>query len=340
MEQQVLELLRASQQPDSETRISAELQLQHLKKTDHFANALVTIGTHQEVADGDRLAALLALKAFVAEAWSPSLEEYGGKVLIDDSTKAAVKERLLSIVFNGNNHTKIVSVTAAVVSKIAKADFPEAWPNLLNTLLDHVPQSDDSQLQGILVVLADLVHDGLDEEAFSHCAHALIEALRGTAFDGNRTLMVRAQAVSAFRGCFDFVDMLKDRDERAMLIFLEPICEAWSTFACKVVSEVLPPLPGDKEQAEVGSVLGQWHGVIALKVQVVLVRMNFLGILFSPRTSLVNNAYVRRSMANSGHTDNHQDSKHFSGSIEQQRSIYCDLASTSRTWSALLCLLR
>ena len=268
----MLELLKASQLSADQPRTAAEAQLKELYASQTYPTALVTIGAHRDISVNDRLAALLSLKNFVNVAWSPSLEDYEGHVLVSNEAKDSIRARLLSIVFDDNVDSKITSSTAAAVSRIAKVDFPEEWPSLLESLLGQIPQSNDSQIHAILVVLGELISDGFDEEQFYRYTHALVDCLRGIATDGRRKLVVRAHAVNIFRSCLDFVENIKDRDEMEVVSFAKGVCGAWSTFFLDVIKEPMPDLPPAEEEAFSSGqgITTAWRGVVALKIQVTL----------------------------------------------------------------------
>lgn len=285
MEQQVLELVAGSQSSDQGTRQAAELQLKSLYSNESFPTALVTIGAHNEVTTADRVAALIMLKLFIGKSWSPLLDEYEGKVLVDYDLKNDIRNRLLAIAFDGSADNKIIGQTAAIITKIAKADFPEAWPTLLDSLLGQQAQSNDAQTEGILIVLNELVLGGLDEEQFYQYANVLLKYLHDVAVDTTKKLFVRAQAVYVFRACFDFIDTLKDKEEYDMKSFTVAVCDLWAPFFMDVVKAELPATPTSKEEHEPTSELVvNSRGMIALKVQVFLV--SDLSILLPVASSL------------------------------------------------------
>jgi importin-9 len=273
MEPQVLELLRASQSPAAGPRMAAELQLKELYTNEYFPGALVTIGAHKDIATPDRLAALINLKNFVNVAWSASLDDYAGQVLVSDPNKTAIREKLLAIVAQGQDDSKILAQTAAVVSKIAKADFPEEWPGLLDQLLGFAASGTDDQIHGILVVLGEVIEDALDEDQFYRCANGLVAFLHSISTDARKRLMVRAHAIRVFALCFDFVENLKDRDEDSVRGFAKNIVDSWSSFFLNAVKEPMPGFPSltQYREAEEGEVTRNWRGVVALKVQVIQV---------------------------------------------------------------------
>ena len=223
----------------------------------------------------------MALKNFVNTAWSPALDDFAGKVLVNDEAKSGIRRTLLSIIYGVQSvsETKVVSSTAAVVAAIASSDFPEEWPDLLDSLLNQIPQSNDDQTQSILVVLGELVEGGLDEDAFYRYAQRIFGCLHEIAVNSSKRLMVRAHAVNIFRTGLDFLENLKDKEESGTRSFADGICNAWSPFFIEAVQETLPPFPSQSEEEGSSNpeIAVSWRGVVALKIQVILVSNNQRG---------------------------------------------------------------
>ena len=274
MEEQVLDLLRATQLSNATPRVAAELQLKQLQGNDHFPVALVTIGTHTDIPVLDRQAALVNLKRFVNTAWSPAQEDFAGKVQVSDDTKVGIRRTLLGTIFGvqAGVDSKIIAATAAVVAAVANSDFPEEWPDLLDSILDQLPQSTDDQAQAILIVLGELVDGGLDADAFYRYAQRLFDSLHGTVVNSNMKLLVRAQAVNIFKTGLDFLENLKSKEDSGIRGFAEGICKTWSQFLLEVVREVLPSLPSPEQEEDPSNpeIAVTWRGVVSLKTQVVL----------------------------------------------------------------------
>jgi len=169
MEQELLRLLADTQSP-SDTRKAAELRLLHLYSNETFSLSLVAIASHNSVPANLRQSALSVLKSFILAAWSPKLDEFKGQILVNDANKAQLRRVLLELATTAETaERKVKSLASHAVSKIAAADFPEEWPELLPTLLHIIndPGSTDGALHGALKVLLDLVDSGFSEEQFS-----------------------------------------------------------------------------------------------------------------------------------------------------------------------------
>ena len=271
MEQQVLDLLASTLDPSAPIRTGAEAQLVALQTNDALPVSLIAIASHKSVPLNHRQAALLNLRRVVIKRWSAEIEEFEGPP-IAETVQEQLRQSLLAVVTTPDEDRKIVGAAAYVVSKIASTDFPEKWPTLVPTLLQLTPQADQTQLYGILIVLQNLVEDGFDEEQFSASAVDLVNCLYSVAVDPQKKLMNRALAVSVFRACFDTMEMAFQTNQESVQQFLTQLSDAWTPLFIEVVKTPMPNMPGADETNGVRS---EWQGVVALKNQVVKVRLPY-----------------------------------------------------------------
>ncbi|KLJ08001.1 hypothetical protein EMPG_16543 [Blastomyces silverae] len=270
MEQQLLPLLADTQSPAPATRNIAEVQLLTLYSNENFPLSLASIASHKSVPINLRQSALLILRTFVLAAWSPHLEEFKGQVLVNDANKAQLRRVLLDLATSDDASERKVKASASyVVSKIASADFPEEWPELLPTLLQIIPSSSEAQLHGALRVLADLVESGFSEEQFFTVAKELVSTVFAVATNPSIKPVLRALAVSVFRACFDTLEMVIEQHKVAVKQFLDEALNGWSPFFIATMKEPLPATPSEEEEAGDGPGPEEWRGLIALKLQVV-----------------------------------------------------------------------
>ncbi len=168
-----------------------------------------------------------------------------------------------------------------MVSKIANVDFPDQWPNLLPAILHLIPNATDDQLHGALKVLSDLVEDSLSEDQFFSVARDIVKVVYDVAVNDARKPLLRALAVSVFRGTFDIMDMVKDEHGPEVKGFAEEALNAWSPFFMDVMKRALPARPsGGDEGYESGrdDQPEAWRGLIALKLQVVKTLMKIRAV--------------------------------------------------------------
>lgn len=273
MEQELLSLLADTQSPKADTRRAAESQLESLYVHDSFAISLTAIASHESVPVNLRQSALSVLRTFIAAAWSPILDEFKGQILINDANKSSVRQALLVLATNDNPQRKVKNSASFAVSKIASADFPDDWPELLPSLLSIINNSasTDGQMHGALKVLLDLVDTGFSEEQFFNVARDLVSSLFAVATAESRRPMLRALAVAVFRSCFDTLEMVLEQHKTAIKQFMDEVLSGWSPFFDTALKAPLPQPPNEEEERKQGEIASQWRGIVGLKLQVVKV---------------------------------------------------------------------
>ncbi|KAL3495830.1 armadillo-type protein [Aspergillus germanicus] len=288
MEHELLTLLADTQSPVADTRRAAELQLSHLYSNENFPLSLAAIASHDSVPTNLRQSALSVLRTFISAAWSPSLDEFKGQVLVSDVNKAQIRAVLLDLAtVTEVSDRKVKTAASYAVSKIASADFPEQWPELLPALLRIIndPNSSPSAIHGALRVLLDLVDTGFNEEQFFNIARDLVSTLFNVATSESRKPILRALAVSVFRSCLDTLEMVLEQHKTAVKQFMDEVLTGWSPFFIATLKAPLPQPPVEQEESKETEIPSQWRGVIALKLQIVKtlmkIRMIFPGLLVS-----------------------------------------------------------
>ena len=271
MEDQVLAALAATLASDAAVRNDAERHLADLSTNEAFPISLISIASHTSVPKELRQSALLSLKRLVVKTWSPSVEEYDGTSPITDPVKQQVRQSVLSLATSGDGEVQVIRAASDVVSKIASADFPEQWPNLLSTVLQQIRQANAAQLHGTLIVLGNLVEDGFDEEQFSGSAMDLVKALYEVSVDNEKKLTSRALAVSTFRACFDTMELVFQTNKAAVKQFMQTASDAWTPFFLDVLNMPLPNMPNEGQVDAGTEIVKTWRGVVALKTQAVKV---------------------------------------------------------------------
>ncbi|TKA83644.1 hypothetical protein B0A55_00427 [Friedmanniomyces simplex] len=284
MEEQLVRLLTDTQSSQEGPRKNAESQLKQQYSNPDFPLVLASIGAHSDIPVNVRQAALLYLKTFVQACWSPQFEEFGGQLYYDDGRKVQVRRALLDIALSGRDERKVQSAASLVVSKIATADFPDEWPDLLPTVLNVVGSGSDVQLRGALKVLGELVEDCFNEEQFFRVARDLVGVVQAVAVNDKRKLILRALAVSVFRSCFDVLEMVMEDHKAAVKSFAEETLSNWIPFFIDALKSPLPAAPPDEADGEEDGAFEFHRGTVALKLQVVKVLMRIRSVFPSTLT--------------------------------------------------------
>lgn len=279
MEQELLPLLADTQSPVADTRRAAELHLLRLYSNESFPLSLTAIASYDSVPIHLRQSALSVLRTFIVSVWSPHLDEFRGQVLINDANKTQIRCILLELCTTADiPERKVKSSASYAVSKIASADFPDQWPELLPSLLQILndPASSAGAVHGALKVLHDLVDTGFNEEQFFNVARDLVSTLFHVATSESRKPILRALAVSVFRSCFDTLEMVLEQHKAAVKEFMDEVLGGWSPFFTSTLKAPLPQAPTEQEEPKETAVASEWRGAIALKLQVVKVFMTFI----------------------------------------------------------------
>ncbi|KAF2667312.1 ARM repeat-containing protein [Microthyrium microscopicum] len=268
MEEQIIQLLAATQSAEPTPRKSAELQLSHMYPTPGFALALGSIGSHDSVPLNIRQAALLYMRQFVQAAWSPDFDEFRGQVLVNDEEKLQLRQTLLELALNSNER-KIRKAASYVCSKIGSTDFPDEWPDLLPTTLRVVQSGTEDQIGGALKLLADLIDESFNEEQFFGVARELVDSVYNVATNDALKTTVRALAILVFRGCFDILEMVMEEHKDAVQNFADETLTRWVPFFLQILQSKLPNPPTTEEESQRSPSAQSYRGLVALKLQAV-----------------------------------------------------------------------
>lgn len=271
MEDQLVALLAATQSAQETPRKHAEQQLKSFYGHQELPLGLVGIACHDSVPLNIRQAALLSLKQLVLAGWSDNFDEFKGRLLVNDETKAQLRPRLLQLATTDHLDRKLKAAASLVVSKIAAADYPAEWPDLLDNLLQLIPHATDGQLHGALKVLSELVDDCFNEHTFFGVATQLVKVVFDVAANEQRRPQHRALACSVFRGCFDILEMILEDHKASVKGFADEILKEWLPFFTSVLKTKLSDPPSEQEEMDEAPNAETYKGLISLKLQVVKV---------------------------------------------------------------------
>jgi hypothetical protein len=290
MEDQLVALLAATQSAQETPRKHAEQQLKSFYGHQELPLGLVGIACHDSVPLNIRQAALLSLKQLVLAGWSDNFDEFKGQLLVNDETKAQIRPRLLQLATTDHLDRKLKAAASLVVSKIAAADYPAEWPDLLGSLLQLIPHATDGQLHGALKVLSELVDDCFNEHTFFGVAPQLVKVIYDVAANEQRRPQHRALACSVFRGCFDILEMILEDHKASVKGFADEILKQWLPFFIGVLKTKLSDPPSEQEEMDEAPNAETYKGLISLKLQVVKVLMRVRSVfpsMLSPHSLLL-----------------------------------------------------
>ncbi|CAK7892533.1 importin subunit beta-5 [[Candida] anglica] len=164
----ILDLVIGQNSPNNNVRTGAELRFNEVVAQDPTAAAytLIQIAVDEQNFPIDiRQSCLLHLKRCVPKYWSGGFRSFVGPP-IQQELKEAIRSNLLQLATSSSS-SKIRNGAGYVIVQIAAADFPDEWPNLLNSLYESTTRYDDQlSVIGGLTVLNDLFDDLISEEQF------------------------------------------------------------------------------------------------------------------------------------------------------------------------------
>ncbi|KAF6817538.1 Importin subunit beta-5 [Colletotrichum plurivorum] len=305
MEEQLVSLLASTQSSEQGPRQQAEIELKRARENPAYPTSLANIANHASVDTGIRQAALSALRLFIERNWSPEDRDASEPLVeISDTARDQLRNTLLEIALSNEDKRRVKIAASYAIGKIASADFPERWPQLLPTVLGVIPTSTDVQLHGALRVLGDIIEESLSEDQFFTMARDIVKAVTGVALNEGRKPNLRALAISVFRSCFDLMDIVKEDHKKEVRAFAEDALKDWYPFIDQVLKTRLPDA-GPNELAS-----GQpesWNHIIALKLQVVKtllkVKSVFPHLLLPQSTSLFTAIWEELSLLQKPHED-------------------------------------
>ncbi|KAH6995613.1 armadillo-type protein [Ilyonectria sp. MPI-CAGE-AT-0026] len=264
MEDQLVQLLANTQLPDQAPRQQAEIELKRARSNPAFPLSLANVAAHTSIDTSIRQAALTNLRLFIEKNWSAEEDDSEPPIPIADESRGQLKQTLLDLALSPEEDRKVKISASYAVGKIAIHDFPEQWPHLLPTVLGVIPTGTDAQLHGALRVLNDIIEESLSEDQFFSMARDISKGLTEVALNENRKPMLRALAISIFRGCFDLMNMIKEDHAKEVRAFADELLKEWNPFFITVLKSRLPDA-----DLTTGSQPDSWNSIIALKLQVV-----------------------------------------------------------------------
>lgn len=131
----MITLLQALLDADAATRRSGESSLAQAAKQSGFGVALVQTILQQHYPEGVRQMAAVLLKRHVKEHWAEESKHFKQPV-VSDSEKTAIRGQLPQGL--ADPLPKLRTAVSMAISAIAKWDLPDAWPGLLNLLMQAV----------------------------------------------------------------------------------------------------------------------------------------------------------------------------------------------------------
>ena len=231
-----LESLRTSNVNDLVlTLLTVILDQQHQQRT-QLVDEMTVVGQIQS--------ALLILKTIIPKSWSPRFTEFKGGSPISDQVKSTLRSGLLNLL--GFSKSKVRSVTALLIAKIASGEHPKEWPDLIDNLLHMLQHGDSFQIYGSLSAIKELVSGPISDNQFAKDGPSIIlniykvassPKLPGDGPDstGKYSPHASAVAIEVFRQCIEFLLVAEETQSPLVNTFVIPVIDQWSPLFIKYI---------------------------------------------------------------------------------------------------------
>ncbi|KAJ7754965.1 armadillo-type protein [Mycena maculata] len=221
----LVEYLKATLDPNPNTRINAELKLAEYLASPDAGLTLSSLAIAQDAEMSLRQSASIMLRKYVLERWSPFFTSFKGSA---PSVEAKTQIRLA--VFHGlsDPDRKIRTLCAHTLSSIASSDWPDEYPDLLTSLIGLLSSGSSDSVHGAMQVFTEFIKSDLTEDQILPVLRDLLPVLLSIlGAPGVHAPLTRARTVSVFRQCVTALYMVKGQHPQAVKEAIATILPIW-----------------------------------------------------------------------------------------------------------------
>ncbi|KAF9011181.1 armadillo-type protein [Cyathus striatus] len=234
---QIAECLKATLSSNTNVRIAAELKLAEFFTSPEAGLALSQLILAQDADSSLRQSASISLRKYVKERWSPFFPSFKGS-----APPVEIKSQVRQAVFQGlsDRDRKIRSLCAHTLSEIANCDWPDEYPDLLNSLIGLLSSGSPDSVHGAMQVFTEFIKSDLTEDQILPVLRQLLPVLLSILGSAEtHSAPTRARTVSVFRQCVTALFMVKDQHPQAVKEAIASVLPVWLE-AFKVLLDMDP----------------------------------------------------------------------------------------------------
>ncbi|XP_060587837.1 importin-9-like [Ruditapes philippinarum] len=220
LKEALIESLTAILSPDHKTRINGEEQVKALEVTEEFGVHLAELTVDPNGPLAIRQLASVLLKQYVEVHWCIHSEKFRAP-----ETPTASKEQIRKILPVGLKEaiSKVRSSVAYAVSAIAHWDWPEAWPDLFQILMQALTSGDTNAVHGAMRVLAEFTQDVTDTQMVHVAPVILPEMYKIFLQHEVFSIRTRSRAVNIFNICAGMIATMSELQKGLAKQLLFPV---------------------------------------------------------------------------------------------------------------------
>ncbi|KIY73361.1 ARM repeat-containing protein [Cylindrobasidium torrendii FP15055 ss-10] len=221
---EVSEWLSGTLNPNPNIRMTAELKLSALSSNPDTSLALSEIIVSQDADMALRQSAIILLRKYVREHWSPYFQNFQG-----NAPPVEVKDRVRRAVFQGlsDPNRRIRSLCASVIKFIANCDWPDEYPDLLENLISLISSGSLDSVHGAMQVFTEFIKADLSEDQIMPVLRDLLPVMHRILGESQQSPFTRARTISVFRQCTISLYTVKEQYSTAVKEASTVILPAW-----------------------------------------------------------------------------------------------------------------
>ncbi|KAL1950948.1 hypothetical protein VTO73DRAFT_97 [Trametes versicolor] len=222
---EIAQCLSATLSSDTNTRIAAELKLGGLLKVPEAALGLSQLILTSNADLSLRQSAAIVLRKYVNEHWSPYFSQFKGS-----APPPEIKTQIRQAVFQGLSDPirKIRSLCAHTLSSIANCDWPDEYPDLLNSLIGLLSSLSPDSVHGAMQVFTEFIKSDITEDQLLPVLRQLLPVLLNIlGAPDQHSAITRSRTISVFRQCVESLYMVKDQYPDAVKEATATVLPVW-----------------------------------------------------------------------------------------------------------------
>jgi len=221
----LLETIAGLMATDQVARSRAEEQVKALEVTDEFGLHLAELTLQQDGALPVRQLASVLLKQYIDVHWSCEAARFRAPEA-PPATKAAIR----AVLPHGlkESISKVRNTVAFCLAAIAHWDWPDAWPQLFDILMEAMKAEDEFAVQGAVRVLKELSRDLTDSQVPSIAPVILPDIYRIFCESERFTVRTRARAVEIFTTLTSMICTMGELNKSLQKSLLNPVLSTFS----------------------------------------------------------------------------------------------------------------
>ncbi|KAG7100000.1 hypothetical protein E1B28_001788 [Marasmius oreades] len=233
----IAECLSSTLSSDPNARMAAELKLAELMNSPGTGLGLSQLVITQDADLSLRQSASIVLRKYVRERWSPYFSTFKGS-----APSIEIKSQIRQAVFHGlsDPSSQIRSSCAHTLSSIANCDWPDEYPDLLDSLINLISCNSPNSVHGAMQVFTEFINNDLTEDQILPVLRNLLPVLLNILGSAKtQTPLTRSRSIAVFRQCVISLFMVKDQHPQVVKEAIASVLPVWLE-AFKVLLNIDP----------------------------------------------------------------------------------------------------